>query len=274
MKRTTYLALIALAVSYCVAPAASAAEFGTIKGRFVFKGKAPTMKKLVVTKDKQVCGDQVPHDERLVVSKGGGIRDVVIYALGDPKNIKDIQTPVSPIHPSYDKTKNAEVIFDNKLLRFGPHLLKLRTTQKLILKNSDPVGHNSFGSPFNNKAFNPLIPANSQVTVDLPLAEKTPVTITCSIHGWMKGYVVVRPDPYVAISKADGSFTIANIPTGTRSYQLWNDGLGYLSKVTIGGKKSLEKRGRHKLTVKPGVNDLGDIVINAKDYGRKLKRLR
>lgn len=270
MKRTTYLTVIALAASFCVAPLAWAADFGTLKGKFVFKGRAPVMKTLTITKDKQVCGKQIPLDERLVVSKAGGIQNIVIYALGDPKNI---QTPVSPIHSNYDKVKTAVVVFDNQLLRFGPHVQKLWTTQKLILKNSDPVGHNSFGSPFNNKAFNPLIPANGQVAVPLPLAEKIPVKISCSIHGWMMGYVVVRPDPYVGISAADGIFTIADIPTGTYKFQLWSESLGYLKIVKVGGKVSKDRKGLHSFTIKKGNNDLGEIVINAKDYARQLKKL-
>ena len=272
MKRTTYLALIALAASFCIASAASAEQqYGTLTGTFTFKGTAPAMKKLAVPAGIAGCGAKPSLDESLVIDKNGGIRDVVIYVLGDPK---DFSKAVKPIHPDYDKFKTAKIPFDNASCTFSPHIQKLWTSQTLVFKNSDKVSHNTFGSPFENKEFNNLIPANSHLGQPMPLPEKIPFSIACTIHPWMKGFIMVRPDPYVDISVADGSFTIANIPVGTYKFQLWSEGLGYLKKITINGKPSLDRKGLHSFTVKAGKNDLGPIVIDAKHYKKRLARFK
>src|SRR5437667_195183 len=46
-------------------------------------------------------------------------------------------------HPDYAAAKKENVIFDQKSCVFVTHMLALRSSQVVILKNSDPVGHNA-----------------------------------------------------------------------------------------------------------------------------------
>jgi hypothetical protein len=276
MKHITIcLAAVAL-ITVAVAPAAAQEkEYGTIIGKFVFEGKSPEMKPLVITKDTEICSKHKPMDERLVI-KDGAFANVVIYAVGDERNS---DKPLDGIHPDYAKLKEKEVLMDNKGCRFEPRVQVYWTAQKLFLGNSDPMGHNSNISVFaaKNRPINPLIPpGDKQVVTTLVEGEQTPVTVTCTIHPWMKGHIVVRPDPYAAVSSADGSFKIENIPAGTRTFQLWQESLGYLKTVTINGKPAtgLGRRGLHKITIKPGQNDLGKIVVNAKDYVTQIAKIK
>ena len=48
-------------------------------------------------------------------------------------------------------TASDEVVLDNKDCRFEPHVAVVRTSQKLALKNSDPVGHNSKIDPLDQR---------------------------------------------------------------------------------------------------------------------------
>jgi hypothetical protein len=79
----------------------------------------------------------------------------------------------------------------------------------------------------------------------------------------MKAWVVVRPNPYAAVSKADGSFEIKNVPAGEVELQLWHEKAGYIGEITVGGKAEKIAKGRKKLKVASGDNDLGTVVLDA-----------
>jgi hypothetical protein len=50
--------------------------------------------------------------------------------------------------------------------------------------------------------------------------------IKCDIHAWMSGYVGIVDNPYYAVSAADGSFTITNVPTGMQTLNVWHEVFG------------------------------------------------
>ena len=52
---------------------AQAADWGTLKGKFVYDGTPPAAAKIDVTKDAEVCGKHPLVDESLVVDAGGGV---------------------------------------------------------------------------------------------------------------------------------------------------------------------------------------------------------
>ena len=134
--------------------------------------------------------------------------------------------------PEYEKTAKADVVVDNKDCRFEPHVSILRVGQTLVIKNSDPVGHNTQADALKNAPFNDLIPAGSEIKKNWTQAETLPVRIGCSIHTWMGGYVLVRPNPYAAVTDADGKFTIKDLPAGKElEFSLWQEKSGYLKNA-------------------------------------------
>ena len=64
-----------------------------------------------------------------------------------------------------------------------------------------------------------------------------------------------REHPYVAVSALDGTFKISKLPAGELEFQVWHERVGYLATPSW-------KRGRLKMTIKPGVNDLGTIELD------------
>jgi hypothetical protein len=244
---------VAIVLMVVMPAAARAAEWGTLTGKFVYDGKAPTPAKIEPTKDPEVCGKHPLVDEGLLVDPSGGLANVVVMCK--TKNV--------PVNPEYDKTAADDVVLDNKNCRFEPHVGVIRTSQSLLLKNSDPTGHNSNVTPLTNAGLNPVLAAGGEpVKHAFQTEEGLPVKVGCNIHPWMGAWLVVRKDPYAAVSDPSGKFTIKDLPAGTElEFALWQEKSGYLKNVSYKGGKA-DGKGRFKIKLKPGENDLGDIKVS------------
>jgi len=244
-------AFVAVAATCLLALPAGAEEWASIKGKFTFKGDAPKASELKADKDVEVCGKHKLLSEELVVGADGGVANVVVFVRD-----KDVK-----VKPELKATEPA--VLDNKSCRFEPHVLFVQAGQEFVIKNSDTAGHNSNIATVKNAPSNDLIPAGGQVTKKFTADEAVPAQVTCNIHPWMKGWIVVRDNPYAAVSKADGSFEIADLPAGEVELVFWHEKKGYLDTMTIGGKPEVAKKGRMKKAIKAGENDMGEIVLDA-----------
>lgn len=234
--------------------AALAAEWGTLKGRFVYDGKPPVPVKCNVTKDIEVCTKNQPVEEMITVGPTGGLANVCVW----------VRTKDVPTHPQYD-AEPKPVIFDNKDCRFTPHIAAVRTGQTLTIANTDPVAHNTLATCRTNAAFNFNLPPGAKQDVTFANAERLPVTVQCGSHPWMKAYLLIQDSPYMAVSATDGSFEIVNLPAGVElEFQVWHD-TGYIINVTKDGDKTEWKLGRFTTTLKPGDNDLGDLLVSPEE---------
>jgi plastocyanin len=231
---------------------ARAEEWGTLKGRFLYGGDAPAAAELKADKDVEVCGKHKLLNEELVVGADKGVANVVVFVRD--KGVK--------VHPdAAAEAKAAKVVLDNQGCRFSPHVVSVHTGQPLIIKNSDTVGHNSNVATIKHPPSNSLIPAGGESSIPFANEEAIPAQVTCNIHPWMKAWVVVRPNPYAAVSAADGSFEIKNLPAGELELQLWHEKAGYIGEVTVGGKSEKIAKGRRKVKVESAGTDLGDMVL-------------
>lgn len=246
---------VAAAVSFvCLAASASADEWGTIKGKFVFGGDAPAAAALTADKDVEVCGKHKLLSEELVVGADKGVANVVIFVRD--KNVK--------VHPDAAAAAKAEkVVLDNKDCRFQPHVAFVQAGQTLVLKNSDSVGHNSNVATLKNAPSNSLIPAGGEATISFKDDEAIPAQVTCNIHPWMKAWLVVRTNPYAAVSNADGTFEIKNVPVGEVELQMWHEKAGYIGEIKVGGAAEKTAKGRKKVKVEAAGTDLGEITLSA-----------
>ena len=232
---------------------AMAQEWGNLKMRFLLDGTPPPAKKLDITKDTDFCGKFDLKEETFTVGKGGELANVVVYLspkLGSkPK-----------IHPSYEELLKQEVKIDNSKCRFEKHVTFIRTGQKLVIGNVDPMGHNTKADFFNNKSFNDLIPAKSSITKVFDKAEATPSNISCSIHPWMAAHLLILDHPYAAISNEKGELEIKNLPVGKHTFTVWHEPR-FVAKIT---GVDLKRGGKWDIEIKAGDNDKGDLKIPAK----------
>ncbi|NDC63500.1 MAG: hypothetical protein EBZ59_05830 [Planctomycetia bacterium] len=232
--------------------------WGTLKGRFAFAGTPGAAKPLVVDKDTEVCtkaGLKLVDRSLLVDPSSRGLANVVVFARKTSR-VKEAAPPESPL------------VFDQKQCEFLTPVFAARVGRPIDVHNSDPIGHNT---NIAGSAFNQLIPAG-QGTVYKPTAETgMPTMVTCNIHPWMKAYAVFRKDGYVAVSAADGSFTIPDLPAGELiEFQVWHE-----RSSGPNGALGLEKpdlkwtpKGRFQIRLEADeVKDLGTIDVPASAIG-------
>jgi hypothetical protein len=253
MSRFHSLSCVARTVLIVVfaATSAGAAEWGTIKGRFVVDGTPSARPALQIGSD-QFCVGEKPTDQTVVVGEKGALANAVVYLFVGRGQSVDV-------HPDYAEQAAKPVELDNKNCTFVPHITLLRTNQPLVLKNSDPVGHNT------NLAnqFNEMISAGTQTEKKISTAPATPIPVSCNIHSFMKGYVIVQDHPYMAVSNDKGEFEIKNVPAGRHNFTFWPEAPGNLRDLKV-GSAATDRRGRAVLTVKAGETlDLGEIKVPA-----------
>jgi hypothetical protein len=169
-----------------------------------------------------------------------GIANICLYIRKAPKKI----------HPDLAKSSTPDVVFDQVNCRFTPHLLILRTDQTILVQNGDSFNHNTRTAPFVNKAENLIIKPMERKGVAIQMKQSElsypPVTVSCDIHAFMRGYWMVTDHPYVAVTDADGKFKIENLPVGEHTFRVWHERPGYINcaefkrdlKVTVAADKT------------------------------------
>ncbi len=237
------------------AVAVSADEWGNLKGQFLYGGDPPQPDKLTITKDEQECCQHNLVDESLVVQREDhGLRSVVVFLYP----ARDQQVAV---HPSYDADEKAEWKLDNQACRFDPHVLLLWKRHTLLIGNSDPIGHNAMVDTRKNRPINVTIPSGETIRHKFTLEEREPIAVSCSIHPWMRAWLLVRDNPYMAVTDEHGRFEIKNLPVGKWEFAFWQERASFLTDVVLNGQPVRWKRGRTEIEIKPGDNDLGVVTI-------------
>ena len=158
-----------------------------------------------------------------------GIQHIFVY-------IRKIDKAKTKIHPKLATAAKKDVVFDQKGCRFTPHTLLLQTGQSVVVKSADNCAHNTHTYPIRNKADNFIINANNRTGLKFkyPVAEFLPTTVKCDIHPWMRGYWLILDHPYMAVTNAQGQFTVTGLPPGKYEFRCWHELVGY---VAAGSKR-------------------------------------
>ena len=265
---TSSLALALCLVVSGLSTTTNAADWGDLTGTITVDAaaKVPTQQPINPTKDAEVCGKHQLVDESIIVnSENRGFADILVYVYAS-------KGPKPPIHPDYEETANAKVSLDNVGCRYEPRVTLLRTTQTLVIGNKDPIGHNTKIDTFKNSPINPIIPAGSELEQKFPVAETRPSPVGCNIHPWMAATLMIQDHPYMAVTDEDGKFTIEKLPAGKWTFQFRHPMKGYLTAVSVNNKKEKWSKGRTELEIKPGANDLGNIVVSAANAEKLFKK--
>jgi len=237
------------------ASSADEVAWTTIRGRIKVEGDLPDSAPIDVTRDKEYCGEFGLTDQSLLIHpKNRGLRNVAIYL----RTKKDV-----PVHPSYEDRKTIPVKLDNLECQFVPRMELLRTGQTWQVSSSDPIPHNVAVYARRNDAFSQVVPQGQPLTKVFAKAESIPVRIDCSIHAWMRAYVVITDHPYADVTDEDGRFEIAHVPRGTWTFRFWHERPGYLKSVQQGDQARTLKSGSWELKLDGEVLDLGEISVDS-----------
>jgi len=239
MKMTYLFPLLCLALAF----GARAEDGGSLKGTVKYDGDVPPpVMKDVPEKDQADCKCKTVADENLVVDKATkGLKWAIIRI----QNAKPKDAP-----PKAEKYQ-----LDQKSCTFTPHVVIVPPETDLTVLNPDKIMHNIHTYPFDSEDAS----QNTATLTDLTykakwLKDADLIEVKCDIHTWMHGYIVCHDPRYCAVSGADGTFEIKNLPPGKYKLNVWHEKFGnYMKKETI------------DVEIKPGATtDLGDMKFTPK----------
>lgn len=242
MKTLKIIITLIISVSF-----ATIAYAGNITGTVTYDGDAPARTALTINTQEKHCLDTTKgmKSESLVVSKGKGIQNVVVYA-----RVRGQKVTLPKTNPKVDQLN----------CRYLPHVIAVPTGTTVDVTSSDPVAHNVHSHAMKNEAKN-FIVADKGVVIPYKLTKAEPIKLTCDIHTWMSGYIVavdsnhftvtgqkdsegkwIHPDAYEK-SADTGKYTLKGVAAGRVRVYAWHEDLGTASKnveVTADGDVTVD----------------------------------
>jgi plastocyanin len=207
--------LIALAASTSPVTGQSG---GTVVGHVHYMGPTP------VTPIIRMGAD--PRCNKLYAGKRPTLPTFVVGADGAMANVLvDIEGsfPATPV-------PTTPVVLNQKDCMYEPRVLGARIGQTLQVTNQDPTVHNVHSLSKAGNDFN-----TTQLIKGPPFEYKLKageiLRVTCDNHTWMTAYIAVVDNPYFAVTTADGSFTIANVPAGKQTIRVWHEVMGWRTQT-------------------------------------------
>ncbi len=192
---------------------------GTITGTVKFDGDVPERKQLKVESDQETCGQHNILSESLVVSK-------------DTKGVKNVIVSIEDIEKGKKLLPSSNPVLDQKDCVFLPHVVAIPAGATIDILNSDKIMHNVHSYAIKNSPFNEGVSGGGKLPKKFDFPEVVPVK--CDVHKWMSGFIVVKGNPYFAVTDDNGNFKIDNVPAGAYKLQAWQETLGKQVKdVTV-----------------------------------------
>jgi hypothetical protein len=203
-----------------VDPNTAASVTGVISFRGALPGKLPT---LDMTQD-SACPPERQPSEAILMSNGR-LANVFVYVKdGLPQGRFPVPSDAA--------------VLDQKGCRYVPHVMGMMAGQQLKVLNSDFAQHNIHPMPASNPEWNESqMPSGQPITKTFTQPEMM-LPVQCNQHPWMRAYINVMSHPYFAVSSADGTFAIKNLPPGEYTIAAVHEKFGERTmKITVGPKE-------------------------------------
>lgn len=202
-------------------PYKAPASLGTITGAIALNGSAPAPQTIDMSAD-TACQSRNPNAvAETVMAKDGKLQNAFVY-------IKDGSvTGGSRISGYTFSAPGDAVVLDQVGCQYTPHVVGIQVNQKFQVKNSDPTAHNINVQPKQGNPSWNVSQAPSTPPIEKTFARaETIIPVKCNQHPWMKAYVNVLKHPFYAVSAADGTFTIKDVPPGKYTVVAWHEKFG------------------------------------------------
>jgi hypothetical protein len=183
---------------------------GRVSGTIHFSGAVPKATNIDMSMDPGCRGEN--QTETYVVNHGG-LANVVVY-------VKEGLTPQLRYFLAPGLT------IDQKGCRYVPHVAVTMANQPVHFTNSDPATHNIHPDPKNNPKWNESQMPTSPTIVKQFMNPELMIPIQCNQHPWMRMYLTVLPNPYFAVSDAEGHFALPTLPPGDYTLAAIHEKLG------------------------------------------------
>ncbi|MFM7831463.1 MAG: methylamine utilization protein, partial [Planctomycetaceae bacterium] len=135
-----------------------------------------------------------------------------------------------------------------------------------------PVVHNAAAFLKRSTPFNEVIPAGTPSERIIRKAETLPVRVDCSIHSWMRAWLVVLDHPYAAVSDTDGQLELPLLPAGEWRFRFWHERPQNIPGWIRSNTPETLDRGGLLLTIPAtGTLDLGELQLTTQQLSAKQK---
>lgn len=263
---------------------------GTIAGKVTITGK-PTPKafNLVTFPDPVYCGR---------ISTGTGWRLLDDFTITPDGALKDVVVMLAEVPRGKPFTFTPPTI-EARDCRFLPFVTIVRDQYDVVVVNMDPVMHDIQAYETSHLGprvlFNTPLPMNPHHRREVgvtshehlpgqPMKEVINLTkgrrifvMQCGFHAYMESWALAVGHPYYAVTGADGSFTIPDVPPGDYTLFAWHPAAGATleQRITVPAKNQVTaefqfkaptgRRSAHEMVENPhfGLEALGkhlDIV--------------
>ena len=115
----------------------------------------------------------------------------------------------------------AHARIDQKNMKFIPRVAAVVAGTTVDFLNSDAVLHNVFSPDACADHFNLGTWPQGQ-SKSFTFKTDCFAALMCKVHPDMEGFVAVLPTPYFAVTSADGSYQIKDVPDGTYTVKVWH----------------------------------------------------
>ena len=225
MHHGLFLLLVCLAAALSAAQTGyqviSVQDGGTITGTIKWEGPEPHLTPALINKDPEVCDPQGQKHrdlERLLISPNHGVANTVVY-------LKDITRGKAMDLPEPRRFLNQQTC------RYEPHILLVPLQGDIKIKSSDPLLHTVHMSGAAD--YNLPFPFKDQV-VNRTMNREGVVDLHCNAgHIWMNAEMIVAPNPYYAVTNADGQFELTQVPAGEYEIVAWHEGWRVVGESTL-----------------------------------------
>jgi plastocyanin len=203
------------------------ATVATLTGQVTLDG-TPSPAQVIRLDGDPKCVELAQGEERrtedVVTGTGNTLQNVFVY-------VKEGLPP--RLHP----VPAAPVVLDQQKCRYVPRVLGVQVGQPLTIRNSDPLLHNVHAEGQINQPFDVGTPLQGVEVKKTFSTREVMVPVKCNVHPWMHAYIGVVEHPFFAVTDASGRFSIAHVPPGTYTIEIWHERLGtQTQQVTVAAK--------------------------------------
>jgi hypothetical protein len=196
-----------------------------IAGRVTLRGTPPPAQPLPLDPTCGRLNQAVPLTRFYRVAPDGGLADVVVY-------IKE------GLGGNIYQPSNLPAIIDEVGCLFNPYVLGLQTGQRLVVRNSDPLGHHLHVTPSANSGnleINRAQPSGREIELTFQYPELF-LRLKCDIHVWMFAYLAILDHPFFAVTDENGFYALPpDLPPGTYTIEAYHRRAGSMTRVFTTG---------------------------------------